>query len=158
MSRRGQEGGRKEQEPGNDRPAKELGTAKKRAAKKSAPRKAVASTQKNDQADGEAEQSTKQQEAGALAKAASAGHRASRAGAGGAQRTILSETKIELARRLRVARRRSGLSQRDVYGVTGIARRTLQAYENARHFPGAWALAELARIYAVSADWLLQLE
>jgi transcriptional regulator with XRE-family HTH domain len=60
-----------------------------------------------------------------------------------------------VARRLREARLRAGLTEVDVRDRIGISTRTVRAYEHAERLPGAQALAKLTRLYGVSADWVL---
>lgn len=66
---------------------------------------------------------------------------------------------VELAKvigsRLKRLRERRGWSLLDVTRYTGIGTTTLSEYENGLFDVPADRLADLARLYAVSADWLL---
>ncbi|MHB8927110.1 MAG: helix-turn-helix domain-containing protein [Bacillota bacterium] len=57
--------------------------------------------------------------------------------------------------RLRRLRERRGWTLVDVYRYTGIAAATLSEYETGHMDVPADRLADLAKLYAVSADWLL---
>lgn len=59
------------------------------------------------------------------------------------------------ADRLSVLRKIKKLSQEDVAQALGIARQSLSLYENGERVPNIETLAEMARFFNVSADYLL---
>ncbi|MCI1857455.1 MAG: helix-turn-helix domain-containing protein [Sporolactobacillus sp.] len=60
-----------------------------------------------------------------------------------------------LAERLRIARERKNLKQIQVKEKTGINNKTLSGYENGVSAPDPDTLATLAKLYEVSADYLI---
>lgn len=62
-----------------------------------------------------------------------------------------------LGRRMRIARERSGASQRDVERATGIVQPMITRYERETTEPSLCTLRILAEFYDTSADWLLGL-
>lgn len=60
-----------------------------------------------------------------------------------------------LGDRLRRARDRKGLKQKEVNERTGISDKSLSRYENNASEPDAESLVKLSNLYEVSLDWLL---
>ena len=60
-----------------------------------------------------------------------------------------------LGTRLREARERKGLSQEGAAGTVNITQGTLSLYERDARDPITKKLADLAKLYDVSVDWLL---
>lgn len=60
-----------------------------------------------------------------------------------------------IGERLRYLREQLGVSQQKVSENTGISRGNLSNYEKNRVKPGSNTLAELAKFYNVSSDWIL---
>ncbi|WP_026151118.1 helix-turn-helix domain-containing protein [Streptomyces prunicolor] len=68
----------------------------------------------------------------------------------------MTETdRLSLARRLRDARRRAGLSQQDTAGLLGVARSAVSDIERGRRRVDALELASLARATGTDVDQLL---
>lgn len=63
----------------------------------------------------------------------------------------------ETADRLRMARAKRGESQASVTEATFMGQSTLSLYEKAQRDPQGQTLADLARFYGVSVDWMLGL-
>jgi transcriptional regulator with XRE-family HTH domain len=59
-----------------------------------------------------------------------------------------------LAERLREARLKAGLTEKDVWRRSGIAPRTIRGLEAGEHAPRLETLAALARLFGLSLDWL----
>ena len=64
----------------------------------------------------------------------------------------------EIARRIREARKLSGLSQQEVEAEIGKAKNAVSRWERAEAQIDATDLGKLARLFTVSADWLLGIE
>lgn len=64
---------------------------------------------------------------------------------------------MDFAKRLKEARRASGLSQQDVAAAAGIDRATYTNYELGRRQPDLIRLRKLAETLGTSSDWLLDL-
>lgn len=62
---------------------------------------------------------------------------------------------MELGDRLREARERYGISQAQAANAIGVSRSAYSMYEITERDPDSSVLKELARLYGVSADWLL---
>ncbi len=62
-----------------------------------------------------------------------------------------------LGERLKKARKRKGLSQAEVYELTGIGNKSLSRYENDASSPSPEVLQKLSRLYDVSGEYLLGL-
>lgn len=60
-----------------------------------------------------------------------------------------------VAQRLKAERNKKGLTQKQVSDFTGIHYKTLSGYENAVSEPDLDTLTTLAKLYAVSTDYLL---
>jgi len=73
--------------------------------------------------------------------------------------TIRRDEVIRIARRLKAARHhaRPALSQRAAAQAIRVSVRTLQDWEQGKHPPPAPRIADLARLYRVSADYLVGL-
>ena len=61
----------------------------------------------------------------------------------------------EIARRIRQARKLSGLNQQEVEAAIGKAKNAVSRWERAEVQIDATDLGKLARLFTVSADWLL---
>lgn len=48
-----------------------------------------------------------------------------------------------------------GISQKDVYSVTGFSKTTMSNYVNGRRIPNTVELYKLAKFFSVSMEWLL---
>ncbi len=66
----------------------------------------------------------------------------------------MSEARQAVASRLRLAREQAGLSQGQVANLLDMHRPTVSEIEAGRRRVSAEELAEFARIYEVSLDWL----
>ena len=64
----------------------------------------------------------------------------------------------EIARRIREARKLSGLNQQEVEAAIGKAKNAVSRWERAEAQIDATDLGKLARLFKVSADWLLGIE
>jgi transcriptional regulator with XRE-family HTH domain len=69
--------------------------------------------------------------------------------------TVAETDRLDLARRLRDARLRAGLSQQDVAGLLGVARSAVSDIERSRRRVAALELASLARATGTDVDQLL---
>ncbi len=70
----------------------------------------------------------------------------------------LESKSLSIANRLRIAREQAGLSQGQVARMLGIHRPSVSESEAGRRKVSAEELAEYARIYGVSIDWLACLD
>ncbi|MFJ9380182.1 helix-turn-helix domain-containing protein [Streptomyces sp. NPDC101455] len=68
---------------------------------------------------------------------------------------VAETDRLGLARRLRDARRRAGLSQQDVAGPLGVARSAVSDIERGRRRVGALELASFAKATGTDVDLLL---
>lgn len=59
--------------------------------------------------------------------------------------------------RLKIARERKGLTQAEVQRITSISDKSLSRYENNASSPDPETIAQLIRLYDVSADYILGL-
>lgn len=66
--------------------------------------------------------------------------------------------KLTLPERIRVARVRAQLTQRQLADVVGVRSEQVSRWERGEAIPAADALGYLARACDVSADWLLGLQ
>jgi len=64
---------------------------------------------------------------------------------------------MDFAKRLKEARRASGLSQQEVAAAAGIDKTTYSSYETGRRQPDLSRLRRLAEVLEMSADWFLGL-
>ena len=64
----------------------------------------------------------------------------------------------EIARRIRQARKVSGLNQQEVEGAIGKSKNAVSRRERAEVQIDATDLGKLARLFTVSADWLLGID
>ena len=64
----------------------------------------------------------------------------------------------EIAERIRQARKLSGLSQQEVEAAIGKAKNAVSRWERAEVQLDATDLGKLARLFTVSADWLLGID
>ena len=64
----------------------------------------------------------------------------------------------EIGRRIRQARRVSGLNQQEVEAAIGKAKNAVSRWERAEVQIDATDLGKLARLFTVSADWLLGID
>ena len=64
----------------------------------------------------------------------------------------------EMAQRIREARKLSGLSQQEVEASIGKSKNAVSRWERAEVQLDATDLGKLARLFTVSADWLLGIE
>jgi transcriptional regulator with XRE-family HTH domain len=64
----------------------------------------------------------------------------------------------QVARRLREARLRAGLTEVELSRKTRIPLRTISAYEHGEILPGLWALATLCMALGISPGWVLDAE
>jgi len=60
-----------------------------------------------------------------------------------------------LSQRLKIARNNAGFTQDDIAGYLRVIRQTYSAYETGRSKPDSDTLKMLAKLYNVSADYLL---
>lgn len=63
-----------------------------------------------------------------------------------------------IAKRLRMARAATGMTQLRAAAEAGISPSVLSLYEHARRDPLSLAIKRLARAYGVSVDWLMCVE
>ena len=61
-----------------------------------------------------------------------------------------------VAQRLKVAREAARLTVAAVEENTDLSKGNISSWENAKFFPGAWALVQLSKLYGVSIDWILK--
>lgn len=66
-----------------------------------------------------------------------------------------SDAILAIAYRLREARKRAGYSQRSAAAESDISYGALRNWEGGEVAQPGWALARLARLYGVAAEWLL---
>jgi len=64
----------------------------------------------------------------------------------------------EIARRIRQARKASGLNQQEVEAAIGKAKNAVSRWERAEVQIDATDLGKLARLFKVSSDWLLGID
>lgn len=60
-----------------------------------------------------------------------------------------------LARRLRLAREHSGLTQQQFADRIGYSRRQVLSWENATNLPPVWALAAVRQAFDIDPEWVL---
>ena len=60
-----------------------------------------------------------------------------------------------VAQRLKTAREAARLTIAAVTENTDLSKGNISSWENAKFFPGAWALVQLSELYGVSIDWIL---
>ncbi len=60
-----------------------------------------------------------------------------------------------VAQRLKTAREAARLTIAAVAENTDLSKGNISSWENAKFFPGAWALVQLSELYGVSIDWIL---
>ena len=68
------------------------------------------------------------------------------------------QASIEVGRRIRQARKVSGLNQQEVEARIGKAKNAVSRWERAEVQIDATDLGKLARLFTVSADWLLGID
>ena len=62
----------------------------------------------------------------------------------------------EVAKRLKQAREDAKLTVAAVEENTDLSKGNISSWENAKFFPGSWALVQLSELYGVSIDWILK--
>lgn len=67
-------------------------------------------------------------------------------------------SKTPFGTRLQQARQRAGLKQEEVARKFGVRQGTVSSWEHGEREPSADTIARLARLYGVTADWLLGLD
>ena len=65
---------------------------------------------------------------------------------------------MDFAKRLKMVRQESGLTQKQVYEKLGISANGYASYEQGRTEPSVHTLIALCKIFDVTADYLLGLE
>ena len=60
-----------------------------------------------------------------------------------------------ISERIRLARQRAGLTQKEFAERLGISKRTIETLEKAKNGPSAYVLFMIAYKFRVSANWIL---